>query len=50
MKSSSVVLPLLEAQWLNEGAGIADYWLCGGTSLIPEHLKEVRAHKEAASS
>ena len=42
----SLVPPLLEAPWLNEGleSQIIDYAV---TSLIPEHLKEVKAHKEA---
>ena len=42
----SLVPPLLEASWLNEGleSQIIDYAV---TSLIPEHLKEVKAHKEA---
>ena len=42
----SLVSPLLEAPWLNEGleSQIIDYAV---TSLIPEHLKEVKAHKEA---
>ena len=42
----SPVSPLLEASWLNEGleSQIIDYAV---TSLIPEHLKEVKAHKEA---
>ena len=41
----SPVSPLLEAPWLNEGleSQIIDYAV---TSLIPEHLKEVKAHKE----
>ena len=45
-EEQSVVLPLLEAQWLNEGleSQIIDYAV---GHLIPEHLKEVRAHKEA---
>ena len=42
----SPVPPLLEAPWLNEGleSQIIDYAV---TALIPEHLKEVKAHKEA---
>ena len=42
----SLVPPLLEVPWLNEGleSEIIDYAV---TSLIPEHLKEVKAHKEA---
>ena len=42
----SPVTSLLEAPWLNEGleSQIIDYAV---TSLIPEHLKEVKAHKEA---
>ena len=42
----SLVAPLLDAPWLNEGleSQITDYAV---TSLIPEHLKAVRAHKEA---
>ena len=42
----SLVPPLLETSWLNEGleSQIIDYAV---TSLIPEHLKEVKAHKEA---
>ena len=42
----SLVPPLLEAPWLNEGleSQIIDYAV---TSLIPEHLKEVKTHKEA---
>ena len=41
----SLVSPLLEAQWLSEGleSQIINYAV---TSLIPEHLKEVKAHKE----
>ena len=41
----SLVSPLLEAPWLSEGleSQIIDYAV---TSLIPEHLKEVKAHKE----
>ena len=42
----SRVPPLLDAPWLNEGleSQITDYAV---TSLIPEHLKAVKAHKEA---
>ena len=42
----SQVTPLLETPWLSEEleSQIIDYAV---TSLIPEHLKEVKAHKEA---
>ena len=42
----SLVSPLLDAPWLNEGleSQIIDYAV---TALIPEHLKEVKGHKEA---
>ena len=44
-EEQSVVLPLLEAQWLNEEleSQITDYAV---EHLIPEHLKAVKAHKE----
>ena len=42
----SLVAPSLDAQWLSEGleSQIINYAV---ESLIPEHLKEVKAHKEA---